>query len=150
MRAIGASTFAVAVAAPVLQALAHDGALPGESDAAWRIAVAVPLVLAGAGYVRGARRVWHRAGRGRGVTGTQALAFGAGLAVLAPMLALPLHASGRLRFTPHMIEHELLTLVAAPLLAAGGAGVLLHRSHRQVPVSPLQAGITAGSRSRCG
>ncbi len=39
------------------------------------------------------------------------------------MLALPLHAWGRLRFTPHMSEHELLTLVAAPLLAAGGAGV---------------------------
>jgi cytochrome c oxidase assembly factor CtaG len=39
------------------------------------------------------------------------------------MLALPLHAWGRLRFAPHMLEHELLTVVAAPLLAAGRPGV---------------------------
>jgi cytochrome c oxidase assembly factor CtaG len=29
---------------------------------------------------------------------------------------------GRLRFAPHMIEHEVLTAVAAPLLAAGRPG----------------------------
>jgi len=39
------------------------------------------------------------------------------------MLALPLHAWGRLRFAPHMAEHELLTVVAAPLLAAARPGV---------------------------
>lgn len=83
----------------------------------------MPLALAGVAYFRGLRRVWRRAGFGRGVRPAAALAFGAGLVVLAVMLALPLHAWGRLRFTPHMIAHELLTLVAAPLPAAGGAGV---------------------------
>ena len=122
MRPIKVTVFAAIVAAPLGQALAHGGA-QSESGAAWRIAVAVPLALAGAAYFRGLHRVWRRAGPGRGVRPAEALAFGAGLTVLAIMLALPLHAWGRLRFTPHMIEHELLTLVAAPLLAAGGAGV---------------------------
>jgi cytochrome c oxidase assembly factor CtaG len=45
------------------------------------------------------------------------------LAVLGLMLALPLHAWGRLRFAPHMAEHELFTVVAAPLLAAGRPAV---------------------------
>ena len=58
-----------------------------------------------------------------GLAATVVVAVPLLLTGLAVMLALPLHAWGRLRFTPHMIELELLTLVAAPLLAAGGAGV---------------------------
>jgi putative membrane protein len=124
IRALAAVIVAAAgVAAAAGEALAHSGGAQSASDQAWRIAVAVPLALAGAAYFRGLRRVWRRAGSGRGVRPAEALAFGAGLVVLAVLLALPLHAWGRLRFTPHMIEHELLTLVAAPLLAAGGAGV---------------------------
>jgi putative membrane protein len=42
--------------------------------------------------------------------------------VLALLIVLPLHAWGRLRFSPHMLEHELLTVLAAPLLAAGRPG----------------------------
>jgi putative membrane protein len=114
---------AVAVAMPIGEALAHGGDAPSTSDAAWRIAVALPLVLAGGAYFGGLRRAWRRAGRGRGVRRSEALAFGAGLIVLAIMLALPLHAWGRLRFAPHMLEHQLLTVVAAPLLAAGRPGV---------------------------
>jgi putative membrane protein len=97
--------------------------VPSASDAGWRIAVAVPLVLAGCAYARGLRRAWRRAGAGRGVRPAEALAFGAGVAVLAVMIALPLHESGRLRFAPHMLEHELLRVLAAPLLAAGRPGV---------------------------
>lgn len=114
---------AVAAAAPIGEALAHGGAAPSTSDAAWRIAVALPIVLAGGAYFGGLRRAWRRAGRGRGVRRSEALAFGGGLLVLAIMLALPLHAWGRLRFAPHMLEHQLLTVVAAPLLAAGRPGV---------------------------
>jgi putative membrane protein len=105
--------------APAEQALAHGGEAQSAADAGWRIAVGVPLLLAGCAYVR----AWRRAGPGRGVRRTEGLAFGAGLAVLALMLVLPLHAWGRLRFAPHMLEHELLTMLAAPLLAAGRAGV---------------------------
>jgi putative membrane protein len=125
MRATAVVTLAAAVtaAAPIEQALAHGGGAPSTSDAAWRIAVALPLVLAGGAYFGGLRRAWRRAGRGRAVRRTEALAFGGGLTVLAIMLALPLHAWGRLRFAPHMLEHELLIVVAAPLLAAGRPGV---------------------------
>ena len=118
-----AGTALLLALAPAGQALAHGGETPSMADAGWRIAVGLPLLLAGAAYVFGLRRAWRRAGRGRGVRRAEALAFGAGLAVLAFMLALPLHAWGRLRFAPHMLEHELLTLVAAPLLAAGRPGV---------------------------
>lgn len=123
MRTFGIIAFTVLVAAPFGAAQAHGGEAADAPDTAWRIAVAVPLVLAGSTYALGVRRVWRRAGRGRGITLGQALAFGGGLLVLATMVALPLHAWGRLRFTPHMIEHSLLTLVAAPLLAMGAAGV---------------------------
>jgi putative membrane protein len=121
--AIGALAAAAIVATSPGEVLAHGGAPQSAPDAAWRIAVAVPLALAGAAYVRGLHHAWRRAGPGRGVRFAEALAFGAGLAVLAVMIALPLHAWGRLRFAPHMAEHQLLTLLAAPLLAAGGAGV---------------------------
>jgi cytochrome c oxidase assembly factor CtaG len=114
---------AVLVALAAGPALAHGVEIHGSSETGWRIAVAVPLVLAGFAYGRGLRRAWRRAGRGRGVRRAEAFAFGAGLGVLALMLVLPLHAWGRLRFAPHMLEHELLTVLAAPLLAAGRPGV---------------------------
>jgi putative membrane protein len=109
--------------APLGQAVAHGGEAEGASDAGWRVAVAMPLLLAGCAYARGLRRAWRRAGPGRGVRRAEAFSFAAGLAVLALMLAVPLHAWARLRFTPHMLEHELLTVLAAPLLAAGRPGV---------------------------
>jgi putative membrane protein len=143
MRAIAAAILVAGIAVPAGQAWAHGGDAP--SDAAWRIAVAVPLVVAGGLYVCGLRCAWRRAGPGRIVRRNEALAFGAGFLVLASMLVSPLHAWGRLRFTPHMLEHELLTLVAAPLLAAGGAGVAylfaLPRSWRH-----RLAGWIAGNR----
>jgi putative membrane protein len=116
-------TGALLAMAPVRGALAHGSEAATASDAGWQIAVAVPLFLAGGLYCRGLHRAWRRAGAGRGVRRSEALAFGAGLTVLAVMLSFPLHAWGRLRFAPHMLEHGLLTMVAAPLLAAGRPGV---------------------------
>lgn len=104
-------------------ALGHGAEAHSVSETGWRIAVATPLFLAGFAYASGLRRAWRRAAPGRGVRRAEAFAYGAGLALLALMLALPLHAWGRLRFAPHMLEHELLTVVAAPLLAAGRPGV---------------------------
>ena len=76
----------------------------------------MPLLLAGWAYFYGLRRAWRRAGGAAGIRPLEAFSFGAGLLVLALMLAVPLHAWGRLRFAPHMLEHELLTVIAAPLL----------------------------------
>jgi putative membrane protein len=140
MQATAAISLAVALtaAAPIEEALAHNGAAPSASDAAWSIAIAVPLIFAGGAYLRGLDRAWRRAGRGRGVGTAEAIAFGAGLACLALMLALPLHAWGRLRFAPHMLEHALLTVVAALLLAAGRPGV------------PCLLAVPAAGRRRLG
>jgi cytochrome c oxidase assembly factor CtaG len=109
--------------APVGPALAHGSEAATAAGAGWQVAVGGPLLVAGGLYWRGLRRAWRRAGPGRGVRRSEALAFGAGLAVLAVMLVLPLHAWGRLHFAPHMVEHGLLTMLAAPLLAAGRPGV---------------------------
>jgi cytochrome c oxidase assembly factor CtaG len=111
------------VLGPMSPALAHGAEPDVAADTAWRVAVAAPLLLAGWAYFYGLRRAWRRAGWGRGIRPLEAFSFGAGLLVLASMLAVPLHAWGRLRFAPHMLEHELLTVIAAPLLAAGRPGV---------------------------
>jgi PQQ-dependent catabolism-associated beta-propeller protein len=46
----------------------------------------------------------------------QAVWFGLGWVVLAGALTSPLHAAGERSFAAHMVEHELLMLIAAPLL----------------------------------
>jgi putative membrane protein len=87
-------TCALLAVAPVGGALAHGSETATASDAGWQIAVEVPLFLAGGLYCRGLHRAWRRAGAGRGVRRSEALASGAGLVVLALMLAFPLHAWG--------------------------------------------------------
>ena len=73
-------------------------------------------LIAAAAYATGLWRLWSRAGLGRGVGRGQALMFVAGwLAASLPALT-SLHARGRDVFTLHMIEHELLIVVAAPLI----------------------------------
>ncbi len=102
---------------------AHGLATPETNDGAWRLAVGLPLLLAALAYRRGLRRAWRRAGPGRAIRWPEAAAAGAGFLSLALLLALPLHAWGRLRFAPHMLEHQILTVLAAPLLAAGRPGL---------------------------
>lgn len=67
-------------------------------------------------YAFGARRI----GRGRRWTAArriQALAFWCGWATLAIALISPLHRLGATLLSAHMAQHELLMIVAAPLLA---------------------------------
>ena len=107
------------VAAP---ALAHDGKplAPHDLWGAWAIdpVVIVSLVLSAALYVRGTRALWRRAPR-RGVTPARAAAFAAGWLVLAVALVSPLHAMGESLLSAHMVQHELLIAVGAPLVVAG-------------------------------
>jgi hypothetical protein len=105
------------------------------SDGGRQVAVGVLLFAAVGLYGRGLHRAWRRRGPGRGVRRSEAFAFGTGLVVLAVILGLPLHDWGRLHVAPHMLEHGLLTMVAAPLLAATRPGV---------PVPPRVAVALAG------
>ncbi|MER9605289.1 cytochrome c oxidase assembly protein [Mesorhizobium sp. M0243] len=92
----------------------------GAPQAGWTLALPITLPLAAILllYVAGANRLWRRSGRGRRLRSRQAFQFAAGWAVLAFALVSPIHALGEHVFAAHMIEHELLMVVAAPLLVA--------------------------------
>ena len=80
--------------------------------------VAACLVASGWLYGAGLRKLWRRAGRGRGVSRLDAALFGAGWLTIAASLGGPIEAWSEVSFAAHMMQHELLMLVAAPLLAA--------------------------------
>jgi putative membrane protein len=90
---------------------------PGSwSMQAWVIGL---LLATLAGYGLGAWRVWRRAGWGRGVRARQAGAFALGWLALGAALVSPLDPLGAWLFSAHMVQHELLMIVAAPLLVLG-------------------------------
>jgi putative membrane protein len=90
----------------------------------WEPGLLAALFL-GALYLLGCRAVWRHAGFGRGVRSWRALSFGMGLAALLLALASPLDALGVALFAGHMIQHLVLVLVAAPLIALGAPQVAL-------------------------
>lgn len=102
--------------APVL---AHGGAHAGErGPPGWTVepGVTVPLLLALLLFGIGAWRLRGRSGHGRPELDRRIFLFAAGWAVLAGAVVSPLHEAGERSFTMHMIEHELIMLVAALLL----------------------------------
>jgi putative membrane protein len=104
-------------------ALSHDGRphRPRDLLTTWGLdpVVIVSLALAGALYVLGLRRLWRDASAGRGIRKWEAVAFGAGWLSLFVALVSPLHPLGEVLFSAHMTQHEILMLVAAPLLVLG-------------------------------
>lgn len=108
------------VARPVM---AHETGAPNPHDlwSAWSyepIVIAL-LLISGAAFVFGALRLRARAGRWPVRFGGSAILFAAGWVVLAISLVSPLHALGSALFSAHMAQHELMMVVAAPLLVAG-------------------------------
>ena len=102
---------------------AHLGK-PLEPHDLWRAWTFEPVTIAllaisGWLYARGLTRLWHAAGRGRGVREQEASMFAAGWLVLALSLLSPMHALGGVLFSAHMAQHELLMTVATPLLVLG-------------------------------
>ena len=77
------------------------------------------LALSGWAYAWGLRKLWRESGRGRGVRVWEAAAYAGGWLALFVALASPLHPWGRVLFSAHMTQHELLMLVAAPLIVLG-------------------------------
>ena len=102
--------------------LAHAGAPIGPEDL-WRgwsfpPGVVIGLGLSGALYLIGLMRL-RRRGRAQAVRGRETACFAAGWLVLALALLSPLHEVGESLLSAHMIQHELLVLLAAPLLVLG-------------------------------
>ncbi|MDB5423613.1 MAG: Cytochrome c oxidase assembly factor CtaG [Phenylobacterium sp.] len=86
---------------------------PGWTFEPWLVAtLGLSLVL----YAVGAVRLARRSGPGRNVADRRAAFFALGWLSLAAATVSPLHELGERSFTAHMIEHEILMLVAAPLL----------------------------------
>jgi cytochrome c oxidase assembly factor CtaG len=67
-------------------------------------------------YGAGLTRLWRRAGAGRGVNFAQVTCFILGWCAAALPAITALHVLGRQVFVLHMLEHEILMAVAAPLL----------------------------------
>ena len=85
----------------------------------WEPGIVLPLVVSAVLYARGTRAIHRRAGAGHGVTQMQAACFWAGWWTLVFALLSPLHPLSEQLFFAHMIQHELLMVVAAPLLVLG-------------------------------
>jgi putative membrane protein len=131
----------LAVAAAVLPAgvAAHTGAplAPGDLARAWNLDPFLlgMMVVAIWVYARGIAAIRRRAANGRGVARWRIAAFGAGMATLAVALISPLDALSGALFSAHMVQHLLLTIVAAPLLALAA------------PIAPALWAMPAGWRS---
>lgn len=98
-------------------AAAHGGSNP---DPAWTADpwILLPLLGFGVCYAGGLIRLWQRSRRGVRPLAWRA-AFGiAGWLSLCAALLSPLHWLGERLFTFHMIEHEIVMAVSAPLLVA--------------------------------
>jgi putative membrane protein len=77
--------------------------------------VTILLAVSAALYVRGILVLWGKAGVDRGVRTSQVGCFVLGWLALAAVLLSPIDALAGRSFGLHMIEHELLMVVAAPL-----------------------------------
>lgn len=74
----------------------------------------IGLALISVLYLAGTFRP-HRGRRSR----RRAIMFGAGVSLLAAAMLSPIHRLGEERFAWHMVQHQLLLVLAAPLLVAG-------------------------------
>jgi putative membrane protein len=104
------------LAAPAL-AWPHASALPHE-EPGWTLSpsIVVPVGLSLLLYAHGVWRLRQRSHLGRAALRRRALLFVAGWLTLATAAISPLHEAGEISFSLHMLEHELLMLIAAPLL----------------------------------
>lgn len=101
------------------QAFAHagDASVPDIWHAySLDLYVVLPMLLIAAVYGLALARLWGRAGRGRGIESWRAVCFAAAMLALSLALIWPFDVLGGLILSAHMIQHVLLTAVAAPLL----------------------------------
>lgn len=116
-------------------ALAHDLAARGPQNFSelwrtwgWDPGSWIGLLASAWLYVVGLNRLWRSAGRGHGVKPWEAACFAAGWLSIAFALVSPLHPWGQVLFSVHMTQHEILMLVAAPLMVLGRPMVVFLRA----------------------
>lgn len=77
--------------------------------------VMLPVGLSAALYAIGVRNIWKSAGRKAGIHYLQVGAFIAAWLILVIALFSPVDTLGNLYFSMHMVQHELLMVMSAPL-----------------------------------
>ena len=119
--------------------LIHAGLGSGSLWAAWEWepGIVIPLALGAVLYVRGLLLLWDEH-VGRGIRVWEASCFAVGWLVTALALLSPLHAISEQLFVAHMVQHELLMVVAAPLLVVGR------------PLVPMLWALPSPARRRVG
>jgi cytochrome c oxidase assembly factor CtaG len=119
-RVVWSIVSAALICAAATPALAHEGK-PHNWHDLWRSwsfepLVVVSLALTALLFAIGLRRLWRKSGVGKGIRRWEAAAFVGGWLTLLIALVSPMHAWGRVLFSAHMTQHELVMLVAAPLI----------------------------------
>jgi putative membrane protein len=91
------------------------------------VPILLPSLVGSALYARGVHVLWsmgpehHR----RGVRLSEVSSFAIGMITLLLALVSPLHEASEQLFSAHMIQHELLMALAAPLLIVGRPAVVM-------------------------
>jgi putative membrane protein len=93
-------------------AYAHEGEVHAAD--VWNAITAVSLLVIGAMYAIGVRKIWRRT-----IRIWQVAAFYAGLASAAIALLSSLDRLSDVLFSAHMAQHEILMLISAPLMVLG-------------------------------
>ena len=91
----------------------------------WEPGILIPLIVSAVLYGRGLRRLWDEH-IGRGIRVWEVACFAIGWMVTALALLSPVHELSEQLFSMHMVQHELLMVVAAPLLVLGRPLVPMH------------------------
>ena len=115
MRVAAATVAALLAAAP---AAAHEGphAPAAAGPSAWDVAALVLLTAGALLYAIGSVRLAERGAR---VRRAERVAFWAGWTAVVVALSPPIDGAAAAAFSVHMVQHELLMLVGAPLMIAG-------------------------------
>jgi len=110
-----------AIAITATSALAHDGRplQPHDLWSAWTFdpGMTIPLVVAVVLYTIGLRRLTREAAtHARNARRRRAVGFAVGWLTLAIALLSPVHAAAEALFSAHMVQHEIMMVVAPPIL----------------------------------
>jgi putative membrane protein len=101
-------------------AYAHGGeTAPGGVEQGFLVVLIIAIMLGAFLYAKGIAALWRKAGVGRGIRRGRSVSFALGWAVLAGSLLSPIDAWAERSFAVHMVQHELLMVVAAPLIVLG-------------------------------
>jgi cytochrome c oxidase assembly factor CtaG len=103
-------------------ALAHEpGVTPQNWPSAWswELGITIPILLTGIIYLAGTFQIYRRNRIAPAIRAWEVASFWGGWLTLVIALNSPLHRMGEELFSAHMTQHELLMVLAAPLLVLG-------------------------------